>query len=107
MPSGAIKGHKVSKETREKIRKGNLGYIHHSTRGENNWNWSKKPSYRAIHKWLYRTYGRPYKCESKAHDYSKYVKVFDWALKRRYNHERKRNNYKMLCRSCHIRYDSK
>lgn len=34
-----------------------------------------------------------------------YFALHDWALKKDKRYERKRNNFKMLCRSCHLKQD--
>lgn len=59
-----------------------------------------------VHKWMDVHYGQDkicegapgIKCRGKA-------TVYDWALKKGYEYERKRENFLRLCRSCHRRYD--
>lgn len=55
--------------------------------------------YNGIHSWLTRNFKKEFceKCNSK--------KLIEWALKKGFKHERKRENYLILCRSCHRKYD--
>ena len=56
--------------------------------------------YEAIHRWL-RLYSKKTgvckECEG--------IKSTDWALIKGLKYERRRENYKELCRKCHIEYD--
>jgi len=71
-------------------------------RGKNSHLWKgDKAKYWAKHRWLDRNYGKPDRCENNPEHKSK---VYDWAnISGEY--KRDRSDYKMLCRSCHIRYD--
>jgi len=59
--------------------------------------------YSAYHKWLEKYYGKANKCEGK--DCNKKSKMFHWALIKGKKHSHKRENYMMLCASCHQKYD--
>lgn len=56
-----------------------------------------------IHLWLYTNYGKANKCEMQSCE-GKSI-WFDWAKKKRYKYEKKRENFMMLCRKCHHKYD--
>ena len=72
-------------------------------KGKNNPNWSKKPKYSGIHKWLVREYGNANNCESITCD--KKSIFYQWAKIKDKLYERKRGNFMMLCVGCHLRYD--
>jgi len=59
--------------------------------------------YTWIHKWLVKEYGKACKCENDKcpRVYNRY----EWALIHGKNYEKNRNNFKMLCSSCHRKYD--
>ena len=59
--------------------------------------------YRKIHHWLTNTYGKVSLCENKECPHKS--KNFGWAKIRGKEYEYKRENYLMLCRSCHAKYD--
>jgi len=59
--------------------------------------------YARVHHWLKKNYGRAHKCESKKCNGSS--KSFQWSKKKKRTYEEKRNNFWMLCRSCHSKYD--
>jgi len=61
-------------------------------------------SYNAVHKWLIRRFGKATKCENPACK-SKKPKRFEWALIKGMEYEQKRENFIMLCPSCHRKYD--
>ncbi len=64
----------------------------------------KNPSqhYSNIHKWLRKYFGKANKCENKK--CQKKSKTFVWAnISRKY--KRKRDDFMMLCQSCHIKAD--
>lgn len=73
--------------------------------GENHWRYSKNPSVAAIHRWINNWHGRANKCVDKKHDFSSLVRKYDWALIHGKPYAKNIKNFKMLCRSCHIRYD--
>lgn len=62
-----------------------------------------KYHYRIVHTWLNKHHGKANKCE--CGNCSNKTERYEYALKRGYKHDRKRDNYLMLCRSCHRRYD--
>lgn len=70
--------------------------------GENSPYWlGDKASYSAIHVWLRKAWGNANDCEECGGAKSK---QFDWAnISGKYSRER--SDWKMLCRSCHKRYD--
>ena len=70
-------------------------------KGKNNPAWKgKNATYPAFHSWLDRHY-KKYICEH----CGDLQKKLDWALKKGFEHDHDRNNYLILCRSCHIKYD--
>lgn len=95
--------------------KGKKGYTNagsftkeNAKRGKNNLNWKgDKVGYFSLHAWLARTFGKADKCEacgiSEIPPNRK--RYFHWALLKGKNYERKRENFWMLCQSCHIKYD--
>ncbi len=63
----------------------------------------KNPGYQAIHIWLRKTFGRAKKCENpKCEDK---CKIYEWALWKGKEYIKKRENFRMLCKSCHKKYD--
>lgn len=73
-------------------------------KGKDHYKWTgDKASYGAIHLWLRKTYGKADRCENPK--CPKKSKIFEYALIKGKKHERKRKNYKKLCRSCHDIYD--
>lgn len=58
-----------------------------------------------IHMWLRRTFGKAIKCEN--FECKKKSKNFQWSLKKQKKYIKQRNNFWMLCRSCHAKYDIK
>lgn len=69
--------------------------------GTNNPWWKEKPSYSAIHHWLKRNYGKPSSCEMCKGNSKRY----EWALLKGKDYEKNRDNFWMLCTSCHHKYD--
>jgi len=61
-------------------------------------------NYFRCHSWLIYWFGRANKCENNACNFEN-PKRFEWALRKKYNYEKNRNNYIMLCPSCHRKYD--
>lgn len=59
--------------------------------------------YVQIHYWLRKNFGRAEICDNE--DCPKKSKIFDWALKTGFKYEKKRENFRCLCRSCHVKYD--
>lgn len=74
----------------------NLADKHHAWKGDN-------ASYYAIHIWLKNNYGKANKCDNSS-CISK-SKRFEWALIKFKEHSHNRDNYRMLCKPCHTRYD--
>lgn len=107
----------MSKEHKEKLLAANhakKGKKVLKNRGENNYRWKGyKASYSALHGWVRRTFGKADKCENTDCYYPRLgangkilqgPKAFDWSNKSgKYLHDR--NDWVMLCRSCHIIYD--
>lgn len=61
-------------------------------------------TYRSIHKWLQKHYGKASKCENE--ECTKTSDRFEWALKKGKKHEKNADNYRQLCKLCHERYDN-
>jgi hypothetical protein len=60
-------------------------------------------TYRTLHLWLIRNFGKANTCENiECQHRSKY---YLYALVKGSKYERKRENFKMLCMSCHVKYD--
>lgn len=73
-------------------------------KGEGHYLWRKSHvEYHTIHAWLRKHFGKPSYCEGE--DCRKKSTEYQWALKRGFKYERKRENFIRLCRSCHSRYD--
>ena len=62
--------------------------------------------YFRIHNWLSYHHGKAFKCENELCE-SKNPKKFEWALLKGREYTKDRNNYIMLCPSCHRKYDYK
>lgn len=60
--------------------------------------------YFRIHNWLSYHHGKANKCENE-NCKSVSPKRFEWALLKGKDYEKNRNNYIMLCPSCHRKYD--
>jgi len=65
----------------------------------------KNTHYNSVHKWLFYKYGNANKCES--NECLERSKQYDWSLIHGKELTRDRNNFRMLCRSCHTRYDNR
>ena len=61
--------------------------------------------YRKLHHWLVNNYGYANKCESVDCNHNN-PKRFEWALIYGKNYEYNRENFIMLCPSCHRKYDA-
>ena len=76
--------------------------------GKKNGNWKgDKLTYSGIHMWLVRIFGKANKCEfcdlvgcKKNNKWN-----IEWAKLKDKKYERKRENFIMLCKLCHNRYD--
>lgn len=78
-------------------------------KGSKNGMWKgRSASYESIHQWLKSNYGKPRKC-SKCGIENLVAKngknCIEWALKHGKKYSHNVNNYKILCRKCHARYD--
>lgn len=62
-----------------------------------------KAEYARIHYWLKVNYGVPTMCSGK--ECSGKSKYYTWALIHDKKYEKKRENFVMLCKSCHSKYD--
>lgn len=58
-------------------------------------------SYRALHSWVVRNWGKPMKCENCG---TTTAKMYDWSNKTG-TVSRDRSNWQRFCRSCHQYYD--
>ncbi len=65
--------------------------------------WKDKVITYSVHAWLYKNYGKANKCE-----FCKTInsKRYEWAKKTECLYERKRENFIMLCKKCHVHYDN-
>ncbi len=59
--------------------------------------------YQKIHRWLRGNFGYANKCDNP--QCKKITNYFSWALLKNKKYEYKRENYLMLCKSCHTKYD--
>ncbi len=59
--------------------------------------------YQAIHYWLRKNYGKADKCKNE--DCEGISNTYSWSLKKGLGYEYKRENFEMLCRSCHAKLD--
>lgn len=92
-----VKTNKNFAQARQKINEAR-GEEHHNWKGEN-------IKYRAIHRWLVITFGKADRCENT--DCPKKSSNYQYALIKGKKYERKRENYKKFCVSCHKIYDKK
>lgn len=98
-------------QSKSPIGKKNVNWYH--AKKEKHWAWQESPSYRAVHGWLVKYYGKPIKCENPECIYPRKdkrgnimlkPKAYQWAnISRTY--KRDRNDFKQLCSSCHKNYD--
>ena len=101
--SGSIKkGEHISPDTEFKNGE-NIGEENHNWKGDS-------VGYYALHTWIKRTYGKANKCENRKNkildfECSEKSNNYDWALIKGKKYERKRENFRMLCHSCHLKYD--
>lgn len=61
-----------------------------------------KVSYKGLHLWLKRNFGKANKCE---HCYNPVAKRYEWALIKGKKYQHKRENFIQLCTKCHHNYD--
>lgn len=71
--------------------------------GKNAPNYKKVVGKSRVHQWMRDKYGTPKICDTKNCQSASIW--FDWALIHGKKYERKRANFKRLCRTCHRRYD--
>lgn len=72
--------------------------------GENSSQWKGDSiGNKAFHKWLFYNYGKANKCENISCD--GLSKNFEWANINNHQYRRIREDYIMLCKKCHHRYD--
>jgi hypothetical protein len=55
------------------------------------------------HQWLYKNYGKADRCDNPKCEHRS--NKFEWALKKGFKYEKKRENYMKLCKVCHFKYD--
>lgn len=77
---------------------------------ENHPRWNKKPTYIGIHGWLHWNYGKATQCDNREKQFlffncSEKSNNYQWANNHEKPYERDKNNFFMLCRSCHAKYD--
>ena len=72
--------------------------------GEKHYLWKgKNASYAAKHMWLKYHFGKANKCENPS--CKNKSKRYEWAKLKDKEHDHIRENYWMLCKSCHMQYD--
>ena len=65
-----------------------------------------KKEYTSIHQWLKHRYGSPQACENTQCPYKEVGGMkCQYALKRGFKYQKKRENFIELCSTCHARYD--
>lgn len=93
------------------LQKGKCPFIF---KGKDHWNWNENnPSYRAVHQWLYQTYGNANKCENPNCIYPRKDRRGNMMVKpKQYQwanitgvYSRDIRNFKQLCSSCHKLFD--
>lgn len=73
-------------------------------KGSNHYMWKGDDvSYHGIHAWLRKHFGKADKCDNLS--CAGKSNRFEWAKLKGTAHARKRENYQMLCHSCHFNYD--
>lgn len=86
-----------------------------SNKGDKNPNWKggvtqecagiDSKLYSSIHWWLFKQYGKADKCENK--DCLGISKNYTWSKIKGKEYKKIRSHFKMLCKSCHTKYDKK
>ena len=100
----ASKGKFLSEEHKKKISLAHIGMKKFWITGEKSGKWKgNKVGYWGIHDWLQKEFGKANKCENP--NCFKKSRVFNWAKLENKLYERRRENFIMLCRSCHAKYD--
>lgn len=96
----ALTGHRFTQETLQKMRDN-----HADTNGNKNPNWRGDNIGRiGVHVWLRKFFIKTRICEH-CRLIKEGLKGTDWALINGKKYERKRENFKELCRKCHTNYD--
>ena len=95
----AYKGEKLSYSVKLKMRESSIG-IH---KGENNYRYSKIPTYSAVHNWLNRYFGKADICENPKCERRSIH--YEYALIKGCSYIRDRSHFKKLCKVCHKAYD--
>lgn len=77
---------------------------------ENHPRWNDIPTYVGVHGWLHWNFGSAMRCENRENQTlsfscSQVSMRFQWANKHNKPYERDRENFFMLCVSCHKKYD--
>ena len=81
--------------------------------GKNHWKWAENPTYVTLHEWVYKKFGKAYKCEMPGCSYPKKIDKgvilkspsrYEWSNKNG-KYDRKRSSWWQLCPSCHRKYD--
>lgn len=82
-----------------------------SVKGKGNYNWKGDDvGYSGIHVWIREKFGNAKTCENKLREIlkfpcSKTSQIFQWAMIHEKGYKRKRENFMMLCVSCHSKYE--
>ncbi len=103
------RGRKHKKKSKLKISASLMGHI--GLQGEENPTWKgNKIEKGGIHQWLHKHFGKADRCENRQNHIlnfkcSSKSKNYDWANIKKHIYKRKREDYVMLCRSCHKKYD--
>lgn len=94
-------GHISSNSKKGKCKKCLGEYI----KGDKNPNWKNNGlCYGSIHRWIRKYYGKANRCDNYPNCIWKNPHHYEWAnLSGKYNKDR--NDWKMLCVSCHVRMD--
>lgn len=71
--------------------------------GENHHRYKPNASYSTVHTWLQSRFGKASLCENYYCEHRSVV--FQWALIKGKEYDRKRDNFWQLCKVCHLVYD--
>lgn len=94
-----------SEKTKMKIRESNIGK--HANERSGNWK-GDAVGYQALHTWLRKEFGHPIECEEcgKLGRFERNRKTWNIQYANIIEtYRRVRSNFKMLCRSCHMKFD--
>ena len=95
--------HKLTTKEKQRIsalKRDNTNRIKALPRGKNHWNYSENPSKLALHKRLYRKYGKA--SEHKCVDCNNQAR--DWSCENE-NYTDNIKDYRPRCRKCHVKKD--